>query len=91
MGLKSYSRWYDYSRARDEMFMATDTSWAPWYVARSDDKRRTRLNVLSHLLGRIPHEAPPREEIRLPKRQDRAGYREPDFPYEYISEGTWPS
>ena len=55
MDLKSYSRWYDYSRARDEMFAATDTAWAPWFVVRSDDKRRARLNIISHLLGRIPY------------------------------------
>src|SRR5512135_3655713 len=54
MDLASYSRWYDYSRARDEMFHATDTSWAPWFVARSDDKKRARLNIISHLLGQIP-------------------------------------
>ena len=56
MDLKSYSRWYDYSRARDEMFKATDTPWAPWYVVRSDDKRRARLNVITHLLKHIPYE-----------------------------------
>src|SRR5262245_41852300 len=54
MDLKSYSRWYDYSRARDEMFQATDSSWAPWFVARSDDKRRARLNIITHLLSKIP-------------------------------------
>ena len=52
MDLKSYSRWYDYSRARDDMFKATDTPWAPWYVVRSDDKKRARLNVITHLLRR---------------------------------------
>ena len=51
MDLKSYTRWDDYSRARDDMFEATDTAWAPWYVARSDDKRRARLNVINHILG----------------------------------------
>ena len=54
MDLKSYSRCYDYSRARDEMFLATDTSWAPWYVVHSDNKRRARLNVLTHILSKIP-------------------------------------
>ena len=54
MDLKSYSRWYDYSRARDEMFAATDTAWAPWYVVRSDDKRRARLNIITHLLEPDP-------------------------------------
>jgi polyphosphate kinase len=87
MDLKSYSRWYDYSRARDEMFAATDTSWAPWYVARSDDKRRARLNIISHLLSKIGYEAPPRaKKIELPKRQERGNYREPDYPYKFIPE-----
>ena len=56
MDLKSYSRWYDYSRARDDMFKATDTPWAPWYVIRSDDKKRARLNAITHLLAHIPYE-----------------------------------
>ena len=56
MDLKSYSRWYDYSRARDEMFAATDTAWAPWYVAHTDDKKRARLNIISHLLGQVPYQ-----------------------------------
>src|SRR5687768_7087190 len=55
MDLKSYSRWYDYSRARDDMFQATDTAWAPWHVAHSDNKRRARLNIIAHLLGQIPY------------------------------------
>ncbi len=54
LDLKSYSRWYDYSRARDAMFAATDTDWAPWYIARTDDKRRGRLNIISHLLSQVP-------------------------------------
>src|SRR5204862_2041902 len=69
MDLKSFSRWYDYSRARDEMFAATDSSWAPWYVLRSDDKRRARLNCITHLLKQIPYKEAPREKIKLPKRQ----------------------
>jgi len=69
MDLKSYSRWYDYSRARDEMFAATDTAWAPWYVAYSDDKRRARLNIISHLLSKIRYKSPPREKVKLPKRK----------------------
>jgi polyphosphate kinase 2 len=79
MDLKSYSRWFDYSRARDEMFAATDTAWAPWFVANTDDKKRGRLNIITHLLGRIPYEAPERREISLPKRQKVADYREPDL------------
>jgi polyphosphate kinase 2 len=86
MDLKSYSRWYDYSRARDEMFAATDTAWAPWYVARSEDKRRGRLNIISHLLGKIPYEEVPREKVKLPKRQRSDGYQEPDYPYKFVPE-----
>ena len=56
MDLQSYSRWYDYSRARDAMFAATDTAWAPWYVAHTDDKKRGRLNIISHLLSQVPYE-----------------------------------
>jgi polyphosphate kinase 2 len=86
MDLKSFSRWYDYSRARDEMFAATDTAWAPWYVAKSDDKKRARLNIITHLLGRIPYEEAPREKVKLPKRQKPGGYQEPDYPYKYVPE-----
>jgi polyphosphate kinase 2 len=86
MDLKSYSRWYDYSRARDEMFAATDTNFAPWYVARTDDKRRARLNIITHLLEQIPYKALPREKIKLPKRQKRRGYRESDHRFKFIEE-----
>ena len=72
MDIKSYTRWDDYTKARDEMFAATDTAWAPWFVARSEDKRRVRLNIISHLLSRIPYKAPPREKVKLPKRKVRA-------------------
>ncbi len=74
MDLESYGRWYDYSRARDEMFAATDTAWAPWFVARSDDKRRTRLNIITHLLSKIPYERIKRDEVKLPKRSDKGAY-----------------
>ena len=84
MDLKSYSRWYDYSRARDAMFAATDTAWAPWYVAPSDDKKRARLNIISHFLGRVPYEELPREKVTLPKRQKAEGYQEPDYPFRVI-------
>ncbi len=84
MDLKSYSRWHDYSRARDEMFAATDTSWAPWYVANSEDKKRVRLNIISHLLSHIPYEDVPREKIKLPERGKAKGYREPDYPYKRV-------
>ena len=86
MDLKSYSRWYDYSRARDDMFAATDTDFAPWFVARSDDKRRARLNIITHLLEQIPYKEVPREKVKLPKRQKPGGYREPDYPYKYVKE-----
>jgi polyphosphate kinase 2 len=86
MDLQSYSRWYDYSRARDEMFAATDTPWAPWYVAKSDDKRRARLNIISHLLSKIEYERLPRKKIELPKRQERGKYREPEYPYKFVPE-----
>ena len=86
MDLLSYSRWYDYSRARDAMFAATDTAWAPWYVARSDDKKRARLNLIRHLLGQIPYEEAPREKVILPKRQKAGDYQEPNYPYKYIPE-----
>jgi polyphosphate kinase 2 len=86
MDLESYSRWYDYSRARDEMFAATDTPWAPWYVVRSDDKKRARLNLIRHLLKQIPCEELPRERIKLPKRQKAGGYEEPNYPFKYVEE-----
>ena len=86
MDLESYSRWYDYSRARDEMFSATDTSWAPWFVVRSDDKKRARLNVINHLLSQIPYEEAPREAVKLPKRQKPGDYREPNYPFKFIPE-----
>ena len=84
MDLKSYSRWYDYSRARDDMFATTDTAWAPWYVTHSDDKRRARLNIIRHLLDSIEYQRPPREKIKLPKRQKPGDYREPNYPYKVI-------
>ncbi len=86
MDLKSYSRWYDYSRARDEMFAATDTGFAPWFVARSDDKKRLRLNVISHLLSKIPYKALPREKVKLPKRQKPGGYKDLKYPFKYVDE-----
>ena len=86
MDLKSYSRWYDYSRARDDMFAATDTAFAPWHVVRSDDKRRARLNIITHLLKQIPYKKLPREKIKLPKRQKRGDYREPNYPYKFVKE-----
>ena len=89
MDLKSYSRWYDYSRARDDMFKATDTPWAPWYVVRSDDKKSARLNTIAHLLSSIPYEERPREKIVLPKRQKPHGYKAPDYPQKFVPELEW--
>ena len=86
MDLKSYSRWYDYSRARDDMFATTDTPWAPWYVANSEDKKKVRLNIISHLLGKVPYEEAPRDKVELPKRQKAGDYREPDNPYKLVPE-----
>ena len=77
MDLKSYSRWYDYSRARDAMFTATNTTWAPWYIANTDDKKRGRLNLISHLLSQVPYEPLDRRDISLPKRHGSGGYEEP--------------
>jgi polyphosphate kinase 2 len=84
MDLESYQRWYDYSRARDEMFVATDTDFAPWHVVKSDDKKRARLNIIRHLLSRIPYEEVARGDIALPKRQKPGDYREPDHPFRFI-------
>jgi len=86
MDLKSYSRWYDYSRARDDMFRETDTSFAPWYVARSEDKKRVRLNIITHLLGQIPYKKVKRDKIKLPKRGKAKGYKEPNYKYRYVKD-----
>ena len=84
MDLKSYSRWYDYSRARDAMFAATDTAWAPWYIANTDDKQRGRLNIISHLLSQVPYKPLAHRDIVLPRRQRPAGYTEPGPPLRHI-------
>ncbi|CAB3801083.1 Polyphosphate:ADP phosphotransferase 3 [Paraburkholderia ultramafica] len=84
MDIGSYRRWYDYSRARDDMLAATDTEYAPWNVVVSNDKKRARLNLISHLLSQIPYEAVPREKITLPARQKAHGYENPDYPYKYV-------
>lgn len=84
MDLRSYSRWYDYSRARDAMFAATDTPETPWYVVDANDKRRARLNCISHLLSQVPYEEVPRERVKFPKRQAKGDYVEPDYPYRMV-------
>jgi polyphosphate kinase 2 len=86
MDMKSYSRWYDYSRARDDMIQASDTPWAPWYVAHSDNKRRARLNIISHFLNLIPYKEVAREKIKFPKRQKRGDYRESNYTFKNIPE-----
>lgn len=84
MDLKSYSRWFDYSRARDTMFAMTDTEFAPWHVAVSNDKKRARLNIITHLLEQLPYEPLPRRDIKLPRRQSRGKYAEPERPMRMI-------
>jgi polyphosphate kinase len=86
MDLKSYSRWYDYSRARDEMFTNTDTSWAPWHFVQSDDKKRTRLNIISHILSSIPYEKTKRKKVELPERQKPHDYKDPYYEYRRVPE-----
>ncbi|SEA04579.1 polyphosphate kinase 2 [Variovorax sp. YR216] len=89
MDLESYRRWHEYSRARDEMFKASDKDWAPWHVVRSDDKRRARLNVIRHMLDHIPYNAKPPKPVKLPKRSLKGDYVEPDYPYRFIAEHDW--
>ena len=84
MDLKSRSRWYDYSRARDAMFAATDTDWAPWYVANTNNKRRGRLNIITHVLSQVPYAPLSPRHVILPKRQPPRGYREPNLPLRLI-------
>jgi polyphosphate kinase len=86
MDLKSYDRWDEYSRARNAMFAATDTPFAPWHVARTDDKRRGRLNIIKHLLGHIPYQEAPRAKVKLPARRSRRIAPEPEYAYKYIDE-----
>ena len=86
MDLKSYSKWYDYSRARDDMFKYTHTAWAPWAVADSNDKKRARLNIIRDLLSRVPYKEAPREKIRLPKRQKDKSYRDPNHAVARVKE-----
>jgi polyphosphate kinase 2 len=84
MDLKSYGRWDDYSRARDAMFAATDTPWAPWWIARTDDKKKGRLNIISHLLSQVPYEPVKPQDIELPKRKVSTKHKEPNPTLNYI-------
>ncbi|HEU5074032.1 MAG TPA: polyphosphate kinase 2, partial [Polyangiaceae bacterium] len=85
MDLKSYDRWDDYTRCRDEMFAATDSDWAPWYVARSEDKKRVRLNVIKHILEQVPYKKLKVEPVELPDRKI-GGYEGIDYPFKYVPE-----
>jgi|SRR5688572_2759486 len=85
MDLKSFDRWDDYTRARDEMFMATDTETAPWFVARSEDKKRVRLNVLRHILDQVPYKELPDDEAELPRRKI-GRYQPVDYPFKWVKE-----
>jgi polyphosphate kinase 2 len=84
MDLESHRRWYDYSRARDAMFAATDTNSSPWHVVEGDDKRRARLNCIAHFLSLIPYEEIAMPQVELPARQKASGYKEPDYPFRWI-------
>ncbi|MBV9104812.1 MAG: polyphosphate kinase 2 [Verrucomicrobia bacterium] len=86
MDLESHRRWYDYARARDAMFAATDTPESPWHVVKADDKRRARLNCIAHFLSLIPYEEIPREKVTLPPRQKAKGYKSADHPFRFIPE-----
>ncbi|MNQ73953.1 Polyphosphate kinase 2 [compost metagenome] len=87
MDLKSYTRWDDYTRARDEMFAATDSSWAPWYMARSEDKRKVRLNIISHLLKQIPYkDLTHGKKVELPKRGRLGKYKAAPYAFRMVEE-----
>lgn len=84
MDLESHRRWYDYSRARDAMFAATDTQQSPWHVVQTDDKERARLNCIAHLLSVVPWKKVRAEKVVLPDRQKPKGYKDPDWNYRWI-------
>ncbi len=86
MDLEAHHRWYDYSRARDAMFEATDTPASPWYVIHSNDKKRARLNCITHLLSLIPYKELEIKPVKLPKRQSPNGYNEPERAYHLVPE-----
>lgn len=84
MDLESYHRWYDYSRARDDMITQTDTAWAPWFIVDANHKKSARLNVLSHILSEIPYKKPSVQHVKLPRRQNKGNYREPNYPFRMV-------
>jgi polyphosphate kinase 2 len=83
MDIKSYDLWDEYTRARDDMFKASDTPWAPWFVAHSEDKRRVRLNVISHILSQIPYEDLPQKSPKLGKRKI-GKYKAANYPFKFV-------
>lgn len=85
MDIKSFNRWDDYTAARDAMFAATDTAWAPWFVARSEEKKRVRLNIITHLLAQIPYKNPHIEPVKLPKRKTGKA-KSIEYPFRFIKE-----
>ncbi len=85
MDVKSFNLWNEYTKARDDMFAATDSSWAPWFVAPSEDKKRVRLNVISHLLKQVPYKDIPVKKVTLPKRKI-ARAKATDYPFKFIAE-----
>jgi polyphosphate kinase 2 len=86
MDVEAQRRWYDYSRARDAMFEATDTHECPWYVVDANDQRRARLNCIAHFLSLIPYEEIPHKPVKIAKRQAKGDYKEPDYPYRRVPE-----
>ena len=84
MDLLSYSRWYDYSRARDDMFRMTDTSWAPWWVANTNEKRRGQLDIITHLLSQVPYKHPKSSDVKLPPRQKPGRYHDPELVLRHV-------
>jgi len=86
MDLEAHHRWYDYSRARDALFKASDSNHAPWHVLRSNDKRRARLNCIAQMLSLIPYKKAPLPKVDLPKRQKPEGYKEPEYQYRWVKE-----
>src|SRR4029077_1440342 len=86
LDIKSFTHWDEYTRARNDMLLATDTSWAPWFVVRSDDKRRARLNIIEHLIASIPYKRLRREKVRFPKRHVATGEQAPQLPLKMIHE-----
>jgi hypothetical protein len=86
MDLEAHRRWYDFSRARDAMLSATDSPFAPWYIVRSDDKKRARLNCIADMLSRIPYEEVPYAPPKLPPRQKSKGYKEPKLKHQEVAQ-----